>query len=107
MLDEFYPMTDSLKSAVLGNTVGTLGLEQRLRSHLSKAVLGDRAAESRLVNRVGQIRRCAGTIDRLDPGIRQAMRESVAWLRVVGRECDLSSPDPAKWVSKRGGAPRW
>ena len=77
-----------------------------LAEHLKAAERGDRDRESRLVNRLGQLRRCVES-SYIRDGLKEQIVAAVDWLRNNGRTVDFSATDPARWISQRGGAPRW
>ena len=103
-LDMFYPASQTMLNAPQG--MWQLGMAIKLSEHLAAAKLGDRDRESRLVNRLGQLRRCVES-SYISPGLHEQIVAAVGWLRDHGRTVDFSSADPAKWISQRGGAPRW
>ena len=105
--DEFYPPSSSIYGAATGKTLAHIGFELKLRQHLAAAVLGDRERESKLINRIGQIRRHVPRVSDVHPDIKQVLRESRAWLEAVGRKIDFMNEDPRHWISARGGGPRW
>ncbi len=106
-VDRFYAIDRLTASAARGESLAVIALERKLREHLAAAVLGSRERESRLVNRIGQIRRSVPRMSLLDPAIKQILKEAKEWLAAVGRVIDLGSDDPREWISQRGGQPRW
>jgi hypothetical protein len=107
MIDSFYPFSENVKLAATGQTIGLAGLVLKLRNHMRNAQAGDRDAESRLVNRIGQIRRSVPQIGEIQPEVRDMLKECVVFLRSVGRSVKLDESDPARWITQRGGSPRW
>lgn len=104
MLDEFYPVSETIRAQPRGMWVHSM--EFKLREHPAAAAGGSRDSESRLINRLGQLRRnCPGSLpDELLP----LVKEVVGFLRKVGRKVDLVNPDPRFWVTARDGrSPRW
>ncbi len=105
-IEKFYPRSASI--ANMANTMTQIQLEMKLRGHIQAAQGGDRERESRLINRIGQIRReFPNGLAAVPERIRTVMREAVEWLRSVGRVTDFKNPDARYWISQRGGAPRW
>lgn len=103
-LDSFYPISETMKNAPTG--MWQLGMVVKLETHLQNAKNGDRDAESRLVNRVGQIRRNV-PVENLTESLREVVGKTIAWLKTTGRVVDLKNPDPALWITQRCGAARW
>lgn len=105
-VDEFYP-----KSAVMAaqpDGMWQLGLVMKMEEHLAKARRGDRLYESKLINRIGQLRRCVEHFDQLQTPLQDTVREAVAWVRSTGRAVNLSVDDPRYWITARDGkSPRW
>jgi len=101
--DEFYPESNSIKN--LDSKFGIIiGLKLKLISHLNNAKAGDMNAESKLINRIGQLRRNRPS---MPEELREELKQAVEYLRSVGRVIDLKGDDPSLWISMRGGAPRW
>lgn len=96
----------NLRFAAQGKSLGTIGLLARLREHLELAEAGDRDRESRLINRICQIRASA-EFDSLAPPIKGMVKRGVDFLRSTGRKVNLKSPNQIDWVSQRDGSPRW
>ena len=103
-LDTFYPASQTMLNAPQG--MWQLGMAIKLSEHLAAAKLGDRDRESRLVNRLGQIRRCVEKPD-ISAVLADEMVKACRWLQSQGRKFDFKNDNPAKWISQRGGAPRW
>ena len=103
-LDMFYPASQTMLNAPQG--MWQLGMAIKLSEHLAAAKLGDRDRESRLVNRLGQIRRCVEKPD-ISAVLTDEMVKACRWLRSQGRTVDMGNHDPRLWISQRGGAPRW
>lgn len=106
-VDDFYPVSDTVRNAATGKTIAVIGYDHRLRRHLAGAKAGDRDRESRLVNRLGQLRRSLPKLSEATPDIRLLVKECVEYLRSVGRTVDFANTEPALWISQRGGNPRW
>ena len=102
--DAFYPVSQTISACPTG--LWQIGMTAKLAEHLAAAKGGDRDRESRLVNRLGQIRRHLHS-DQLSQGLADQFKEACLWLRSEGRKIDLRNEDPARWISQRGGAPRW
>ena len=102
--DSFYQVSQTMVDCPQG--LWQAGMMVKLAEHLKAAKQGDRDRESRLVNRLGQLRRCVES-SYISPGLQEQIVAAVGWLRDHGRTVDFSSADPAKWISQRGGAPRW
>lgn len=72
--------------------------------------LDEEKYENRLVNKVGQIFRMfyrSGTPSKnVPPGAVKEMNLSIEYLRGKGRVIDPKNPNPALWISERGGGPR-
>ncbi len=106
-LDKFYPTKARLTRAAAGEIRDVIAVERRLRELLSLAVYGEEASEDKLVRLVGQLRRQVPLMSKLDPSIKQIIKEVRAWFSSVGRDTDLASDDPAMWITNRDGSPRW
>lgn len=78
----------------------------KLADHRAGAEAGDRDKESRLCNRIGQLRRLVKREQMLD-ALREEVEEAVKFLRSTGRTVDFAQEDPAKWITTRDGRPRW
>ena len=76
------------------------------KQHKTAAKSGDHDHESQLINHLEQIRRHLHS-DQLSQGLADQFKEACLWLRSEGRKIDLRNEDPARWISQRGGAPRW
>lgn len=100
--DKYYPESDSMKTQGVGIVIS---LKAKLQSHLRKAMSGDREAESKLCNRLGQIRR--NFPDKFPDWLKEEFDQAVPFLRSVGRTINFKSSDPRYWISQRGGYPRW
>lgn len=103
-IDKFYPLSETLERGGFG---ATFSLQVKLINHLASAQAGDRDAESRLVNRVGQVRRQYVHFQDVPAALQGIIKESVTWLRSTGRQVNLAHPDPAMWITTRSGDPRW
>lgn len=106
-VSDFYPKSESVANAALGRTLATIGYALRLRQHLAGARAGDRERESRLCNRLGQLRASLPAFSLATAEVQQVVRESVAFLREQGRTVNFTDPDPARWITQRNGLPRW
>lgn len=106
--NRFYPASDTVRNGAIGVGMPYLSLQIKLREHLRLAKLGDRDRESRLVNRIGQIRRMVPEgLSACHPEIRDVVKEACQFLQSQGRRLDFRSTDPRYWISARGGGPRW
>ena len=102
--DEFYPHSETM--AAMPRGLWQIGMVVKLATHRANAERGDTEAESRLCNRVGQLRRWL-KFDDMTENLRDELRESVAYLRRVGRIVNFKSEDPRAWISTRSGHHRW
>lgn len=106
MFDKFYPVSETIRNNA--GEMWQVGLTIKIQDHLNTARQGDRERESRLINRLGQLRRNMSSPDDLSPDLRSVIKEAVSWLRSTGRKVDFSDPDPRFWVTARDGkSPRW
>jgi len=103
--DSFYPESDTIRNCPGG--LWCISLLLKMESYLQKAKNGDSDAESRLCNRIGQLRRHFPSFNQLPGELGRVTKESVDWLRSVGRVVNLKSENPIDWISIRGGGPRW
>lgn len=103
-IDRFYPVSDTMTNTPMG--MWQIGMVIKLEDHLQNAKNGNLDSESRLVNRIGQLRRNV-PVEHLSENLRDVVSKAVAWLKTTGRIVDLTNPDPALWITQRGGAPRW
>ena len=101
-----FEKSESIRRAAHGQSLGMIGLIARLREHLVLAEAGDRSRESRLINRICQIRASA-EFNSLAPEVRGMVKRGVDFLRSTGRKVNLQSPNQIDWVSQRDGSPRW
>lgn len=104
-LDKFYPLSQTITACPGG--IWQIGMVAKLEGHLQSAKNGNRDSESRLVNRLGQLRRHFNTLDEMSGNLQDVYKKAITWLRANERVCDLTNPNPALWISQRGGAPRW
>lgn len=74
----------------------------KLADHLSNAKKGDRESESKLCNRLGQLRRNI-TFDCLTDDLRITIKEACDWLRTTGRTVDFTQTNPGMWITSRDG----
>lgn len=103
-VDSFYPISDTMQSV---SRFWEIGMVVKLADHRQRAKQGDRDAESRLCNRLGQLRRNVPTMKQMSPNLQEEIRESVQFLRSIGRRVDFMNPNPAYWITTRSGKPRW
>ena len=101
--NEFYPHSGSIGTTALWS----IGFLLKIENHLRNAKNGNKEAESKLCNRIGQLRRHVASVEDLPEDLKRAVKESVDWLRSQGRVIKLGSADPREWISARGGTPRW
>lgn len=101
-LDLFYPISETMSSG----GIWEIGMVVKLAGHRQMAKSGDLERESRLVNRLGQLRRNCEYMD-MSNNLKEEINESVAYLRSVGRKVDFSKKNPAEWITTRKGNPRW
>jgi len=104
-IDIFYPMSATMQSS---GFVWEIQMILKLEDHLRAAMAGDRERESKLINRLGQIRRNIPHFSDLLDNLQDVIKRSVEWLRSIGRKVDFQHPNPAMWISARDGkSPRW
>lgn len=101
--NEFYPHSETMSQPGMWQ----IGLVLKIEEHLRNAKSGDALAESKLCNRIGQVRRHFPTPNTCPAGIMDAVKPAVDWLRSTGRKIDLQNNDPRMWISNRSGNPRW
>lgn len=99
-LDEVYPAIN------MGNPFIQMGLLLKIEDHLSAARQGNRDRESRLINRLGSMRR-SGSFKNLVPDLQRAVKEAIEFLRSKGRKVDFSNENPAMWITTRERRARW
>lgn len=104
-IDQFYPVSDTIVNCPSG--MWQVGMVVKLTEHLNSARNGNRDSESRLVNRIGQLRRCIPKMDLMSTSLKEVFVQAVEWLRSIGRKVDLKNEDAAYWITQRGGAARW
>lgn len=75
----------------------------KITQHLHLSKKGDRESESKLINRLGQIRRHVVTVNDLSPDLLKVFKESVEYLRSVGRTVNFTAEDPGYWITARDG----
>lgn len=102
-IDKFYPISQTMKNKGFGVKISLL---TKLNGHLRNAKNGNCKAESKLCNRLGQIRRHFQWSE-LDDDLQSAVKESVEFLRSVGRNVDFKNEDPRYWITNRNKNPRW
>jgi hypothetical protein len=104
--DQFYPYSETIAKNV--SCMWQVEMTVKLLDHLQHARNGNRERESKLINRLGQIRRCAGPFNTLSENLREAFTESVKWVQSTGRKVDFKHREPAMWITARDGVtPRW
>ncbi len=101
--NEFYPFSNSINTTAFWS----IGFLLKIETHLRNAKNGNKEAESKLCNRIGQLRRHISSVNDLPEDLQTAVKNSVDWLRSQGRVIKLGSKDPREWISARGGMPRW
>ena len=101
--DQFYPPSETMSGQ---SSFWQIGMVAKLADHRAGAEAGDRDKESRLCNRLGQLRRLVKWEQMLGP-LREEVEEAVKFLRSTGRTVDFAQEDPAKWITTRDGRPRW
>ena len=79
---------------------------ERLKFRLGEARKGDAKSESKLINRLCDVRASIAHFPTLPRDLREVIEEVVAYLRSVGRTITFGSNDPTLWVSARDGRPR-
>lgn len=102
--DDFYTVSTTMKEAPQG--MWQMGINGVILTHLENAKDGCRESESRLINRIGQIKRNV-PFEVLNSDLKNTLKIAVEWLRTTGRKVDLNNPDPSLWITKRDGSPRW
>ena len=100
-VDMFYPILN------LESPFTQMGLMAKIRNHLHAARRGDRERESRLINRLGSLRRSSASFNGLTLDLQTAVKDAVKFLRSEGRKVDFKNPDPALWITTRSGQARW
>jgi hypothetical protein len=89
----------------------TMGYLIKIAGHLRAARLGDRDAESKLINRLGELRAAFNSKEDFIRWAKQSQLDEVLpeafhWLKSVGRVVNLSATDQSCWISCRGGFAR-
>lgn len=102
--DDFYPISTTMKNAPQG--LWQIGLLVIIDKHLEHAKNGCRESESRLINRIGQLKRNV-PFNAISDELKKKIKKSVEWLETTGRKVDLKNEDPRFWISNRKGGPRW
>lgn len=103
-IDHFYPVSGTMMAMPGG--LWQIGMVVKLETHLQSARNGNRDSESRLVNRIGQLRRNV-PFNQLSESLLDVVKKSAEWLRSTGRQIDLKNSEPALWITQRDGSPRW
>ena len=101
-IDTFYPISETIQQAP--NGLWTIGMFTKLETHLKNAMEGDRDAESKLVNRLGQLRRHYPTFAAIPANLQGSIKRSAEWLRTTGRKIDFKNENPALWITQRDGS---
>ena len=101
--DQFYPPSETMGDPTSRSVSDWAAKLADLRAG---AEAGDRGKESRLRNRLGQLRRLVKWEQMLGC-LREEVEEAVKFLRSTGRTVDFKQEDPAKWITTRDGRPRW
>lgn len=97
--DEFYAPSSSIgKSAVW-----EISMMLKISDHLKSAKNGNRESESKLINRLGQVRRHITNFNSLSENLTEVFKEAVEWLRSTGRTVDFTAKDPGYWITARDG----
>ncbi len=104
-VDDFYPLSDAMRKCPHG--MWQVGMVVKLSDHLANAKAGSKDSESRLCNRLGQLRRNV-EFSCLQTALVEAVTEAITWLRSTGRTVDFKQEDPTRWITTRDGkTPRW
>jgi hypothetical protein len=103
-VDEFYPMSQTIAACPQG--LWQVGMVTKLANHRANAQRNDRVAESKLCNRLGQLRRQMKTAE-MSTALKDEVKASVVYLRSVGRIVNFKSDDPRQWISTREQKTRW
>lgn len=104
--DELYPVSETMQNT--GSPFWQIQMDAKLSGHLANAKNGDRNSESKLVNRLGQMRRNVPTLSLLNESLADTVKECVDWVRTTGRKVDFANQDPRYWITARDGkTPRW
>jgi hypothetical protein len=108
--DSFYPISESLKIDGLA-WVDMLSKLSNHRINAERALAEGRDPgeyESKLINRIGQIRRMKPEGKGLSHDILEEIKLGIKYLKSRGRKIDLENENPAHWISNRDGTgPRW
>lgn len=105
-VDSFYPLSKTIQDCPGG--MWQIGMVIKIEEHLTAAQAGDRVRESKLINRLGQIRRNVSSFNILNDNLKEVIVKSSIWLRSVGRNVDFKNEDPCYWITARDGkSPRW
>jgi len=104
MKDKFYPESPKLRMGYFGHVIG---FQSKIIGHMTAAIAGDLERESRLCNRVGQVRATFSHFQDVPLGVQDVMKEAIEYLKSVGRKVDFKNPDPSMWITTRDGRPRW
>lgn len=97
--DEFYPVSDSIGKSGFWH----IGMLLKIEGHLNSARNGNRESESKLINRLGQLRRHISSFNELTPDLKAAVKEAVEWIRTTGRAVDFTASNPGSWITARDG----
>lgn len=99
-LDEFYPVSNAMTNFAEG--MWQVGMIVKLADHLANAKKGNKESESKLCNRLGQLRRNV-KFEGLTEDLRLAIKEASDWLRSTGRSVDFRHTNPGMWITARDG----
>lgn len=105
-IDEFYPVSRAIvQSPDAGMWMVSMVI--KVNDHLTAAKSGNKESESRLINRLGQLRRCGPPFEKLPQDLQEGVRSAVAYLRSTGRTVNFAHPNPGMWITTRTGDPRF
>lgn len=97
--DEFYAPSSSIGKS----GVWEISMLLKISEHLEAARSGNRESESKLINRLGQVRRHITNFNNLSENLMEVFKEAVEWLRSTGRTVDFKAKDPGYWITARDG----
>lgn len=106
LLNDFYPISNTMCDCPSG--IWQVGMVVKLTEHLAAAKSGDRERESKLINRLGQLRRNTSSLNTLNTTLVDVVKQSADFLRSTGRSVNFAHEDPRYWITARDGkTPRW
>lgn len=81
---------------------------ERMMFRLGEAKKGDKKSESKLINRLCDVRASIDNLSKVPQNLREMILMTTRYLMSIGRKVDLrpEQTDPKLWVSARGGQPR-